>query len=74
MNKITFIGGITCDRPLLNAAYDRNAGSYDFFPVFGKVENLFVDSDYVVGNFETVCAGGKNGFKISTCYVTLQMN
>ena len=63
MNKITFIGDITCDRPLLNAAYDRNAGSYDFFPVFGKVENLFVDSDYVVGNFETVCAGGKNGFQ-----------
>lgn len=63
MNKITFIGDITCDRPLLNAAYDRKAGGYDFSPVFRKVKNLFADSDYVVGNFETVCAGDKNGFQ-----------
>ncbi|WP_303180839.1 CapA family protein [uncultured Butyricimonas sp.] len=63
MNKITFIGDITCDRPLLNAAYDMNSGSYDFSPVFGKVKSLFADSDYVVGNFETVCGGDKNGFQ-----------
>mgnify|MGYP000289694224 CR=1 FL=1 len=63
MKKITFIGDITSDRPLLNAAYDRNTDAYDFFPVFGKVKKLFEESDYVVGNFETVCAGDKNGFQ-----------
>ena len=63
MNKITFIGDITCDRPLLNAAYDINSGGYDFSPVFEKVKDLFANSDYVVGNFETVCAGDKNGFQ-----------
>ena len=54
MKKITFIGDITSDRPLLNAAYDRNTDAYDFSPVFGKVKKLFEESDYVVGNFETV--------------------
>ena len=63
MKKITFIGDITSDRPLLNAAYDRNTDAYDFSPVFGKVKKLFEESDYVVGNFETVCAGDKNGFQ-----------
>ena len=63
MKKITFIGDITSDRPLLNAAYDRNTDAYDFSPVFGKVKKLFEVSDYVVGNFETVCAGDKNGFQ-----------
>ena len=38
MKKITFIGDITSDRPLLNAAYDRNTDAYDFSPVFGKVK------------------------------------
>lgn len=63
MNKITFIGDITSDRPLLNAAYDKETGSYDFSPVFGKVRSLFANSDFVVGNFETVCAGDKNRFQ-----------
>ena len=47
MKKITFIGDITSDRPLLNAAYDRNTDAYDFSPVFGKVKKLFEESDYV---------------------------
>ena len=63
MKKITIIGDITSDRPLLNAAYDRKTDAYDFSPVFGKVKKLFEESDYVVGNFETVCAGDKNGFQ-----------
>lgn len=63
MNRITFIGDITCDRPLLNAAYNRNVNNYDFSPVFREVKDLFTDSNYVVGNFETVCGGDKNGFK-----------
>ena len=28
-----------------------------------KLKKLFEESDYVVGNFETVCAGDKNGFQ-----------
>ncbi len=59
--KITYIGDITCDRPLLNAARS-DMGTYDFAPVFGRVKGLFEKSDLVVGNFETVCAGEQVGF------------
>lgn len=46
MKKITFIGDITSDRPLLNAAYDRNTDAYDFSPVFGKVKVSSINSIY----------------------------
>ena len=79
MKKITFIGDITSDRPLLNAAYDRNTDAYDFSPVFGKVKKLFEVSDYVVGNQIQVMLRPyvrviRMGSRISICYVTLQMN
>ena len=41
MKKITFIGDITSDRPLLNAAYDRNTVADDFPTVSGKVNKVF---------------------------------
>lgn len=39
MKKITFIGDITSDRPLLNAAYDRNTDAYDFSLSLEKLKN-----------------------------------
>lgn len=60
--KITFIGDVTCDRPLLNAARKR-PGKYEFGQVFSQVKSLFEESDYVIGNLETVCAGDKNDFR-----------
>lgn len=60
--KLTFIGDVTCDRPLLNAAYNKNENRYDFSKVFSEVKDIFKESNYVIGNFETVCAGEKNGY------------
>lgn len=59
--KITFIGDIACDRQLLKAGY-KNYG-YDFSQVFSKVKEIFMQSDFVVGNLETVCGGSKNNFQ-----------
>ena len=60
--KITFIGDITCDSPLLEAY--RNDSRPDFFSgVFSQTRPLLEDSDLVVANFETVCAGSSNNYK-----------
>lgn len=61
VSKITFIGDITCDRPLLNSAYINK--KYDFSQVFSQVKYYFKESDHVIGNFETVCAGSKNNYQ-----------
>lgn len=61
MKKITIIGDITCDRPLLEAT--RIHGEDSFSGVFSKVKPLLASSDYVVANFETVCAGSSNDFQ-----------
>lgn len=60
ISKITFIGDITCDKPLLQASYKD--GSYNFEKVFENVKNFFWKSDIVVGNLETVFAGNKAGY------------
>ncbi|NLY20157.1 MAG: CapA family protein, partial [Tissierellia bacterium] len=59
--KITFIGDITVDRPLINAS-KVSEEEYDFKPVFENVRSLFEKSDYVVGNLETVFAGADKGY------------
>ena len=59
--KITFIGDITVDRPLINAS-KVSEEEYDFKPVFENVRSLFENSDYVVGNLETVFAGADTGY------------
>ena len=60
--KITFLGDITCDR-MLRVASRKKRGEYDFSPVFSQVGYILDESDYVIGNFETVCAGDKNDYK-----------
>lgn len=57
--KISFTGDIMCETPLLKSA--QKDGKYCFNKVFNKVKPLFADSDYIVGNLETICTGGKNG-------------
>lgn len=58
--RLTFVGDIACDRPLLKAAYDGN--SYDFSRVF-ETHDIFADSDLVIGNMESCFGGGKFGKK-----------
>ena len=61
MTRITFVGDIASDRPLLKAA--RKYDGYDFSRVF-KTDSVFAQSDFVVGNLETCFGGGKQfGYK-----------
>lgn len=60
MSKITFLGDIVCDKPLLRAAkHDEN---YCFDEMFEDLKPLFSSSDYVVGALETTFSGGEKGF------------
>lgn len=61
MIKITFLGDITCDRPMIAAAKLSN-GEYDFSKSFRHLKEQFQNSDCVVGNLETVFAGEKLGY------------
>ena len=60
--KLSFLGDIACDRPLLEASRIKN-GHYSFAGVFSEVKPFLCSSDYVVANFETVCAGCNNDYK-----------
>lgn len=54
--RLTFVGDIACDKPLLKAAKDKN-GAYDFLRVF-QTGAMFEQSDYVIGNLEVCFAPG----------------
>ena len=58
--KISFIGDIMCEKPLLKAS--KSSAGYQFGDVFKETKRLFSASDYVVGNLETVFAGAKAGY------------
>lgn len=55
MIRLTFVGDIACDRPLLKAA--KRGKLYDFSHVF-QTKSMFSGSDLVIGNLES-CFGGK---------------
>lgn len=55
MKKITFVGDIMCEEPLLRAS--KRGNTFDFHNVFEDCKSFFEQSDYVVGNLETICAG-----------------
>ena len=59
--KITFLGDIMAEPPVLKAAA-RSGGTYDFSGVFAPVKSLLGQSDYVVGNLETPLAGQAAGY------------
>ena len=60
MIRLTFVGDIACDRPLLKAA--RRGRKYDFSRVF-NTEEVFRGSDLVVGNLESCFGGAHYGKK-----------
>ena len=60
--KVSVIGDISCDRPLLEAS-KISGGGYSFSGVFSEIKPFLSSSDYVIANFETVCAGSDNDFK-----------
>ena len=59
MIRLTFVGDIVLDKPLLKAAKARGKGEFDFSDVF-HTEEVFSKSDFVIGNMETCFGGGKN--------------
>ncbi len=58
MTRLTFVGDIACDKPLLKAAKARGKGKYDFSEVF-HTEDVFAGADLVIGNLETCFGGGR---------------
>lgn len=61
MIKLSFVGDIACDRPLLKAA--KKGNTYDFSRVF-QTNGLFSDSDLLIGNLESCFGGGpRYGYK-----------
>lgn len=60
MTRLTFVGDIACDRPLLKAA--KKKGKYDFSQVF-QTGHVFENSDFVVGNLESSFGGKHYGTK-----------
>ncbi len=56
--KITFLGDIMAEPPVLKAAKQKD-GSYNFDGVFAYVKPLLDEADYVVGNLETPLAGAE---------------
>ena len=56
MMKITFLGDIMCEPPVLRGA-KKPDGSYDFGYTFDHVRSLIREADYVVSNLETPLAG-----------------
>src|SRR5699024_9495949 len=45
-----------CEMPLLHASHIKD-DDYNFDAVFKEIKPIFEQSDYVVGNLETICAG-----------------
>lgn len=60
LTKISFLGDIMCEAPLLKAA--KKLGGYDFMGVFNGIRSLCEKSDFVVGNLETPLAGKAAGY------------
>jgi len=58
--KISFLGDIMCEEPLLKASLNKK-GEYNFDKVFEEIKYTLLESDYVVGNLETVCCGENYG-------------
>lgn len=61
MKKITFVGDIMCEKPLLKASRNHN-GQYNFSKVFSGTKALFSDSALLIGNLETPLAGESAGY------------
>lgn len=58
--KISFLGDIMCELPLLKAS-KIGMNEYNFDKIFMNTKSLIEESDYVVGNLETICAGKDYG-------------
>lgn len=59
--RITFLGDIMCEPPVLAGARQPD-GSYNFDYVFTRAQPLLDEADFLVGNLETPLAGEAAGY------------
>ena len=59
--KITILGDIMCEPPILKASKCKD-GSYNFDDTFAKIRPMLQEADYVIGNMEFPCAGEEAGY------------
>jgi len=59
--KITVLGDIMCEPPVLKASRD-SCGNYNFDGVFSGVRPMLLDADYVIANLEFPMAGEEAGY------------
>lgn len=55
--KISFLGDIMCEKPFLKSWKNQTNNQNVFNELYFHLEDTFAESDYIVGNLETVCAG-----------------
>ncbi|MBU2584783.1 MAG: CapA family protein [Bacteroidetes bacterium] len=57
--KILSVGDLMCHKPQVDGAFVDSAQIYDFNPSFRLVREILSSGDIVIGNLETVTAGGR---------------
>lgn len=60
MIKLSFVGDIMCEKPFQNCYFKSDKDAFN--KLFSQTRGLFAESDYVVGNLETVFAGEQAGY------------
>lgn len=58
--KISFVGDIMCEKPM--QLYAEKNGPSSFEKIFSNTKGFFAESDFVVGNLETVFGGPESGY------------
>jgi poly-gamma-glutamate synthesis protein (capsule biosynthesis protein) len=59
--RITVVGDLMCHSGQFKSALLKN-GRFDFNPSFQFVKKYLINSDFTIGNLETVTAGNSSGF------------
>jgi len=56
------VGDLLMHMPVVNSAYDRDTGGYDFSGMFAPVTSYLSCADYTIANLETRLAGPAGGY------------
>lgn len=60
--SITAVGDIMMHSPQFKSAYVGGEQEYDFYPVFGPIEDYIQEGNIAIGNLETTFAGKSQGY------------
>lgn len=59
MVTLTAVGDVVMHMPVINSAYNKADGSYDFRPTFAEIKESLEQADFTVGVLEAPLAEGK---------------